>query len=120
MATKKAAGNGVRAGRGRTVLARTGCTGEGGVGVGSSVTTAISSALSASSSPCEGRLGPTATNVTSAGGPAAAGKGKEPLPDRCDQAPEAEAHPPASSDAPEHSGPRQAPGSDREHPPPDG
>src|SRR5439155_12007816 len=124
MATKKAAGNGVQAGRGRTGLARPGCTEEGGAGVGSSVTTAISSALSASSPPregrLEGRLGPTATCVTSARGPAAAGKGKEPLPDRCDHAPEAEAHSPAPGDAPEHSGARQGSDGDREQPPHDG
>src|SRR5438105_4243921 len=131
MATKKAAGNGVRAGRGRTRLARPGCTGGGGAGVvGSSVTTAISPARSATSSPregrpppirrLEGRLGPTSTDITSAGGPAAAGKGKEPLPDRGDHAPQAEAYPPASGDAPEHRRARQGSGCDREQPPHDG
>src|SRR5438105_7712774 len=141
MATKKAAGNGVRAGRGRSRLARPGCTGDGGAGVvGSSVTTAISPARSATSSPreerpppirrlegrpppirrLEGRLGPTSTDITSAGGPAAAGKGKEPLPDRCDHAPEAEADSPASGVAPEHRCPRQGSGCDREQPPHDG
>src|SRR5207244_3726970 len=105
MATKKAAGNGVRARRGRTGLTRPGCTEAGGAGAGSSGTSAISSA---------------ATGVTSAGGPAAAGERKEPLTDRCDRAPEAEADSPAPSDAPEHSRARQGSGCDGEKPPHDG